>query len=160
MANLNLHFALLNLLLCSFLHFFSPPHDFAMAIFAFSIEENRVQLKIKLDKGDINEVLKIEILKEGLSKKVSDYVSRNLMLIINNQPAEYEFKAIKNNKEFYLLETAFILFKSPITNLELNNTCLIETVDKHSNIIYIKQKGKEMRGFRMNKNRTKILVDL
>jgi len=44
---------LFNIILLANLNLFSaPPHDIAMAIFAVTLEEQTVQLKIKIDKGD------------------------------------------------------------------------------------------------------------
>ncbi len=151
---------LLNLILLSFLNFYQPPHDIAMATFAVTLEENTVQLKVQLDKGDINTTLNITDPKDDLSEKLASYLSTHVIWIINNQPTTFEFTTFKENEEYYYLETTPVNFTTPFATLDLHNTCLIETVDKHSNVIYIKQKGKEMRGFRMNKKRTQISVDL
>ena len=151
---------LLNLILLSFLNLYQPPHDIAMATFAVTLEENTIQLKVQLDKGDMDTALNITAKKDGFSEKLASYISSHVIWIINNQPTTFEFTTFKENGDFYFLETTPINFTTPFTTLDLHNTCLIETVDKHSNVIYIKQKGKEMRGFRMNKNRTQISVDL
>ena len=149
-----------HLLLLSFLGLLNPPHDIAMAVFAVTLEENTIQLKVQLDKGDIETVLNID--KEAASTKVriAEYLTKHVIWVINNQPVEFTFTSIQKNEDHYLLEAIPIPFEAPFLTIDLHNTCLIEEVTKHSNVIYIKQKDKEMRGFRMNKKRTQISVDL
>ncbi len=147
-------------ILCSFLSFFNPPHDIAMAVFEVTLEENTLQLKIKIDRGDLEEALQLTNDKQNITPLIAHYISKNAIWIVNNKPTSFKFSIIKEDKDFYFLETTPIEFTVPFTSLDIYNTCLIETVDKHSNLIYIKQKGKEMRGFRMNKKRTQISVDL
>lgn len=151
---------LLNLILVSFLNFHTPPHDIAMAVFAITLAENTIQLKVQLDKGDMDNILNIAPEKGDISEKLATYISENVICLVNHQPTSFAFIAFKENEDFYFLETNPVPFKAPLTTIDLHNTCLIETVDNHSNVIYIKQKGKEMRGFRMNKKRTQISVDL
>lgn len=148
------------LLLLSFLNFHHPPHDIAMATFAVTLEEHTVQLKVQLDKGDMDATLNIAAKQDGSPEKLATYISKHVIWIINNQPTNFKFTSFKENEDYYFLETTPVIFTTPFTTLDLHNTCLIETVDKHSNVIYIKQKGKELRGFRMNKKRTQISVDL
>lgn len=151
---------LFKLIILSILNFYQPPHDIAMATFAVTLEEHTIQLKVQLDKGDMDATLNIAAKNDGSSEKLATYVSKHVIWIINNQPTTFEFTSFKENEDFYFLETAPVNFATPFTTLDLHNTCLVETVDKHSNVIYIKQKGKEMRGFRMNKKRTQISIEL
>lgn len=152
---------LFNLIILVALNLFSsPPHDIAMAVFAITLAENSAHVKIQLDKGDIDELLKIANSATNSKKKIAAYISKNTSWIINNQPTSFQFTSFTENKDYYFLETDSVNFNTPFTTLDLHNTCLIETVDKHSNVIYIKQKDKEMRGFRMNKKRTQISVEL
>lgn len=152
---------MLTLFLYSFLSFLNPPHDIAMAVFAITMEENTIQLKIQLDRGDIEEVLKIDgqAIDEN-TQKVAEYIAEKSNWIINNKSMKFDFNTIRKDKDFYYLEAIPIKFDTPITTLDLHNTCLIEEVNKHSNIIYVKQKGKKMRGFRMSEKRTQISVEL
>lgn len=149
-----------HLFLLSFLSLWNPPHDIAMAVFAVTLEENSIQLKVQLDKTDIETVLNID--KEVASSKVliAEYLTKNVIWIINNQPVEFTFISIEKSEDHYLLEAVPVPFKAPFMTIDLHNTCLIEEVAKHSNVIYIKQKDKEMRGFRMNKKRRQISIDL
>ena len=151
---------LYKLILLSFLNFYQPPHDIAMAIFAVTLEENTVQLKVQLDKGDMDATLSIAAKNDSSSEQLATYISKHVIWIVNNQPTTFKFTSFKENEDYYFLETSPVNFTTPFTTLDVHNTCLIETVEKHSNVIYIKQKGKEMRGFRMNKKRTQISVDL
>jgi len=149
-----------NFMLISFFSFFSPPHDIAMAIFEINLVDQTAHFKIKIDKGDIDGVLQISTLEKGRSEKIATYLSKNTICLINNQPLDFKFNLIKNNGDFYFLESSPISFNTPFSTIDLYNTCLIETVENHSNVIYLKQKDKKMRGFRMNKDRTQISIDL
>lgn len=152
---------LFNLIMLVSLNLFtSPPHDIAMGIFALTLVENSAHLKVQLDKGDIDELLKTGNTATNSNEKIVAYISEQTIWIINNQPTTFKFTSIEENEDYYFLETASVNFTTPFTTLDLHNTCLIETVDKHSNVIYIKQKDKEMRGFRMNKKRTQISIEL
>ena len=152
---------LFNLIMLVGLNLFTaPPHDIAMAVFAITLAENSAQVKIQLDKGDIDELLTTTTTAASSNEKVAAYISKNTIWIINNQPTTFKFISFSENEDFYFLETAPVNFTAPFTTLDLHNTCLIEAVDKHSNVIYIKQKDKEMRGFRMNKERTQISIEL
>ena len=146
--------------LITFLNCFAPPHDFSMAIFAITLEENTLQLKIKLDRGDIEQALAIESVDKNTTKLVADYVVNHTIWMVNNQPIAFTYPSIKKDDDFYFIEAQPIAFNGPFSTLEVYNTCLIEEQTKQSNIIYIKQKDKEMRGFRMNKTRQQISVDL
>ena len=147
-------------LLIAFLSFFIPPHDIAMAVFEVSLEENTLQLKIKVDRGDIDDALQISTHQSQATQLIAEYISKNTIWIVNNTPTEFTFSSISKDEDFYFLEAVPISFTAPFTTLDIHNVCLVEEVAKHSNIIYIKQKGKELRGFRMNKNRVQISVDL
>ncbi len=57
---------LFNLIMLAGLNLFSspsPPHDIAMAVFAITLAENSAHVKVQLDKGDIDELLKTATMK-------------------------------------------------------------------------------------------------
>lgn len=148
------------LLLLSFLNFFQPIHDIAMATFSVTLENEALLLKIKLDVEDINASLNLAPSETATIALMTTYLRKNTSWLVNHQPISFNFISIEKNDEFYLLEATPVPFDVPITKIELRNTTLIEQVAKQSNIIYIKQKGKEVRGFRMTKDRVYISVDL
>lgn len=138
----------------------NPPHDFAMAIFAITLDDNALQLKVKIDREDMEKALIIETKNKDVTDLIVEYISDHTIWIINNQPITFNYHSIKKNEDFYFLETQPIVFNAPFSTIDLYNSCLIEEINKQSNVIYIKQKNKELRGFRMNKNRVQISVDL
>ena len=151
---------ILNFLILSLLTCFTPPHDIAMAVFALTIEQNTLQLQVKVDREDIEKALKTGKGLEASASKISRYIEENTVWIVNKEQIVFTFTTSKKDKEFYYLETAPLQISKPITNINLQNTCLIREVNKHSNIIYLKQKDKEMRGFRMNEKRVQISITL
>ncbi len=148
------------LFLLAFLNFLSPPHDIAMAVFAVTLEENTLRLQVQLDRGDIEKAVNLPTENDNSTKVIQEYVMNHAIWIINNEPTEFNFITIRKDDEFYYLEAEPINFTTPFNTIDIHNTCLIEEVDKHSNVIYIKQKDKKVRGFRMNKKRVDISVAL
>ncbi|MEM6317285.1 MAG: DUF6702 family protein [Bacteroidota bacterium] len=149
------------LLLLSFLNFLQPTHDVAMAVFAVTLEEDGTfQLKIKLDVEDLNTALALGPTESPTTELLTTYLQENTSWFVNNQSANFHVISVTQNEGFYLLEAAPIQFKTPFTSIELKNTVLLEQVDQQSNVIYIKQEGKEVRGFRMTKERVEVSVDL
>lgn len=148
------------LFLLTFLNLLSPPHDIAMAIFEVTLTKNEIQLRIKLDIDDINTSLQLTPEKTPTKELITKYLKKHTIWLINNQLTTFDAISIEKNEEFYLVETAPIQFNDAFTTIDLHNTTLIESVDKQSNVIYIKQHGKEVRGFRMTKDRVQISVNL
>ena len=148
------------ILLCfSLLPFITPPHDISMAIFAISIEQNTIQLKVQIDRADIEKALNIPI-EQINTDRIAQYVADNTTWSLDNTPLGFTFISINKDEEHYLLETAPLSIKTDAHNLKLQNTCLLEEIADQTNIIYFKQNKKELRGFNMNKDRTEILIDL
>ena len=70
-----------------------------------------------------------------------------------------ELCSTEKEAEHYYIIIHFDTPALPLTTMTIDNDCLLQEIDKHSNIIYINRKGQQ-RGFRLNKDRKRTSFEL
>ncbi len=151
------------LLFLFLLQFFALDHDFVMANFEVNQEKEGLTLAIKMDKENLENLFykqegkKIELtVEDGF---IQNYLDEHFYLLVNDQKINFTLQEISTNEYFYKLKlSSQFQPKEVIRHIQLKNTCLIEEVYNHSNIVNFQVNGK-YRTFRLHKGRVRIAVD-
>ena len=136
-----------------------PVHEVPLAIFNLNIEANSVSLDILFDKADLENAVKQQPSSSAFQQQIEDYLLQNMQWLFNQKMVAFEICSMVKNREHYQIKVDFVGFKEELTQVEISNTCLVETIDKHSNILNVFYKKKQ-RSFRLHKARTKTLFEL
>ena len=153
--NMNFYFLLT---LIPFL--FSPPsHDIPMGVFNLTFEEDKIRMDIKFELEDIEKGTSQYFKKKSTDRLVEQYILQHTSWSINDQPLIPKLCSTEKLEDHYFLKMDFALPAVPLTKMTITNNCLLEVINKQSNIIYIQQYG-EQRGFRLHKDRTQTSFEL
>ena len=77
---------------------------------------------------------------------------------INNKHKSFKINEIQLKGELYHIECILKKIPKNIRNIQVKNTILIDTVEKHSNILNFNLNGTE-RTFRLHKERVETVVE-
>jgi len=80
------------------------------------------------------------------------------MWTINNKRKSFKINKIQTEGELYHIECTLKKIPQNIQNIQVKNTILIDTVEKHSNILTFQLHDSE-RTFRLHKERIETLVE-
>lgn len=131
-------------------------HDVKMAMFNFMEIGEGIVLEIVFDKEDLlDKTLNIYSNDIFLEDKVIEYVTNNFNSNINNQLIQWEFCRVKSNGNTISITSNPILLTYKVETIIVNNTCLINTVKDHLNLINLSINNKK-RSFRMDVDRISI----
>ncbi len=138
-------------------------HDIPVADFIFSQKGSTLQLDITLEKADFEQAYTHkgqEICTEQEDKEnlMKDYLRSHLTVKVNGQWLPIQFQSIGGDKHHRTIKASFAPIEKAIQSIYIYNTCLIEEVVGHSNVITAHINDK-MRGFRMDKKRVFIDVE-
>lgn len=143
-------------------HFFAFSHDVAIANFEISQDEDLLMLEVKIDKEDLENIYvekdgeKIDLIKEN--KFVQEYLDKHFYLVVDRQKINFHLQDISKDNYFYSIKlTSENKIAQFINHIQLKNTCLIDTVDKHSNIVSF-QLNDKYRTFRLHEGRIRVEV--
>jgi len=152
----NITFAVL-LFVCFLLY----AHDIPVADFIFAQKGTILQLKITLDKADFekacNEGQEQCMEQEDKENLMKDYLRSHLTVKVNERWLPIQFQSIGMDKHHRTIKASFTPIKERIQSVYIHNTCLIEEIEGHSNVITAHINDK-MRGFRMDKKRVFIEI--
>ena len=134
-------------------------HDIPLGIFHLTFEQEHIQLDIKLEIEDIEKAVGLEYQKKSNDRLVEQYIVAHTKWTINGQALVPELCSTEKEEEHYYIIIHFIAPTLPLTTMTIDNDCLLEEIDSHSNIIYVNHKG-EQRGFRLHKERRSTSFEL
>ena len=125
-------------------------HDVAIALFDLSYKDNEIVIDIHFDKEDLD---------AAITTTVEEYLFEHLKFEINTQHVPFNIKSIlQEDDQHYEIKAVIRGVNQPIKDVFIKNTCLIEEIPHHSNVIYARFYD-TMRGFRMHKDRVVISFD-
>lgn len=153
------HFLFSFLLLSNIVAAEKPIHDMPLAFFNLMIEEEGISLTILLDKVDFEETINQQFNKPLSSEKVENYLLRNMTWIFNEKKAEVEICTIEQVQDHYQIKAHFARNDKNISSIKFINTCLVDTIEKHSNILNVEYEDIQ-RTFRLHKGRTETKFEL
>lgn len=136
-----------------------PPHDIPMGIFSLTFEQEQIRMDIKLEVEDVEKAVAAHFKQKSTDRLVEKYILKHTSWSINDQPLTPELCSTEKQADHYLIKMDFVTPSLPLTTMTIVNECLLQEIDKHSNVIYIQQNG-ERRGFRLHKDRTQTTFEL
>lgn len=140
------------LLWSNFTVFANPPHDIPLAIFNLTIEENSIHLAVLFDKVDLEKAVVYKPSTSPFQQEIEIYLQENMHWVFNQKAVAFEVCSLEKNREHYQISIDFVDFNEKLTQVELSNTCLVNVIDNHSNILNVYYK-EQQRGFRLHKLR-------
>jgi len=121
-------------------------------MYSISQEKNTLKITIEIDKEDLENI--IDLQKTSIKK----YLKSNMTWTINNKRKSFKINKIQVKGELYHIECILKKISKDIQNIQVKNTVLIDTVEKHSNILTFYLNNSE-RTFRLHKERIETLVE-
>lgn len=138
-------------------HYISA-HDLLVGKFTLLEKPNGYDLSIRLDRDNVLLAIRQECPTFGNNDtKIKNYVYDHFTLSVDGQDLDYELSSYESDKYFVVLKGFVGFKKSDFQNLEVWNTCMVETIKEQSNIISISRSGKK-RSFRLSKDRHRTVI--
>lgn len=127
-------------------------------MFRLYADENSYHMEIRLDRENIEKAMNKDCVEGAFdlsrSEKLAqleDYLHTNFQMKLNGASTDYEVLSFSNEKGYLVAHTVFdIQVEQKIAKIEVINTCLLDIVDGHDNIILV-QLNDRVRSFRLNK---------
>lgn len=134
----------------------NPFHDIQVAFFKIEHDSYGLSLDIKTELNHFTKAADLEdaSVTEALIKY---YVSKNLSILINGDPAEISVGSYKVEDRHLHIHAKINYQERDINRITLTNTFLL-SLDDHSNIIEFRLKD-QLRDFLMNEKRKQITVE-
>jgi len=104
-------------------------HDIALAMYSISQEKNILKITIEIDKEDLDKVIQTN------DTSIKKYLKSNMTWLVNGKDKRFKIKKIQVKDELYYIESILKKIPKDIQNIQVKNTILIDTVEKHSNIL-------------------------
>jgi len=140
-------------------HVIAPNHDVPVAIFDMKIEDDGITMNVKLDKEDLEEAIIFQFDQTISQELIEQYILKNTEWTINEKKITLKINTIQKDNEHYLIKMDFPIIKEKLESMSIYNTCLVNEIDSHSNIIYLRYQN-EKRGFRLDKDRKRTSFEL
>lgn len=132
----------------------APKHDVPIAIFTLDLTPDESRLSVVFDK---------EALSDGIGGieqgDAFSYLFTHSVWKFEGKEIVWEGKELNTNAEHIELNLSAPASFKALGKLEIHNSCLLEIISHHTNVIFIQYEGKR-RGFRMHKGRKDISVEL
>ena len=127
-------------------------HDLALAIYTITKEKNTLKITIEIDKEDLENAVQTDKI------SIKKYLKRNTAWAINGKSKRLKINQIHLDDELYRIECTVKKKPKNIQNIQVENTILIDTVEKHSNILTFNLNDTE-RTFRLHKDRVETFFE-
>ena len=136
-------------LLISF--FATSAHDIPLSITTLNWESQSVNVELKFDKEDLEQVIGLE--KDlASSSKIKQYIQSHTQFQVNGKQLKLSIASVENDEEHYIVKALLENPPADAKTMQIQNTCLVKEINNHSNIIYLNYED-QRRGFRLHKDR-------
>ena len=136
-------------------------HDIRMAIFEISESSEGLTLKISIDKNDFYASLEKEFGSTFTANKLEElswiYLSKKLDIEINEIKVFFDSGETTIDTYNIHMTTTLNPKIDQVTEIKMTNTCLIDSIEGHDNIMKLKLNNR-VRSFRLNKKRTSTIA--
>ncbi len=133
-------------------------HDLRVARFRITATPTGYDFDVNFDREDIlNEIYSTQKYEPEVIDQISKYIESNVSIVIDDAEVAYELTEIKYTEENILLHGKLISDLREIKKIDVKNTCLIERIEGHLNIMEFFLNDKE-RFFRLDKDRIRTTV--
>ncbi len=128
-------------------------HDLRMARFNISESENGYTLDINFDRADfLKTIYATDQYQSDVLEQAKIYIRQNLQYVFDGDSVSFELDSIQYTEENIFLTGMLMTARRNISEIQVANTCLIEDVEGHLNIMEFFLNGKK-RFFRLDENR-------
>ena len=137
---------------------FSFFHDIRLAKFRVIAVDAGYELSINFDRSDLLEsIYATRDYDNDVLQQTESYVKENLFYLFDGDTVSYDLENIEYTDTNIILTGAILTDKISVKEIRVGNTCLIDEVKGHMNIMEFFLNDKE-RFFRLDQVRTKTIV--
>ncbi len=139
-------------------------HELRIARFDIKSSERGYDLTIQMDRENILRALKNGCSESSitnthdLNAMIYAYIWDNFSMVIDGKSVDYKLLDIEFDDYFVVVNGYFTTAQQPFRKMEVQNTCLIETLEKHNNIVRIIDRG-QSRSFRLHEDRQSTVIE-
>ncbi|MGL1887362.1 MAG: hypothetical protein OCD76_12685 [Reichenbachiella sp.] len=138
----------------------SNAHDLKTAFFQIYEIDEQCFIQVKLDRNDLEKALMAEcnvhkVLDEAvIQSSVMNYLDDRLSISMDGQSTNLNYYEVTMDEDYFVVQGVFEGFNAcvPIKKIAVRNTCLVDQVSGHNNIIQLTINDKK-RSFRLNEDR-------
>lgn len=129
-------------------------HDVPVAFFNISQSSDELKVLIEFHKADLKKLVEHCPEATDFDGQVQDYLNTHFTMYANDQLINWQYES--SNQDHYHYNISFVSpFKEEITKVVIKNTCLIDKVLGHTNVIKA-DLNDTFRGFKMDQDRKSI----
>lgn len=134
-------------------------HGDKIAVFNIFEKNNSLALSIRFDKQDLSTVLSLDNAIDDCehADMINQYILDHLTIITDDIPSDICIYKLSTDDHYITVEATLYNLAKEITTISIWNTCFIDQIQNHSNIIHTNLYT-HIRGFRMHKKRTDITI--
>ena len=136
----------------------SATHDLRVARFRITATSTGYNFNVNFDREDIlKEIYSTQKYQKEVIDQITQYIEKHVTIHIDDESINYELTEIEYTEENILLRGKLISDLRAIKKIDVSNTCLIEKIEGHLNIMEFFLNDKE-RFFRLDKDRIRTTV--
>lgn len=133
-------------------------HDLRVARFRITATSEGYDFDINFDREDIlKEIYSTQKYQPEVIDQITKYIENHVTIHIDDEAIKYELTEIEYTEETILLKGKLLSDLRPIKKIDVSNTCLINQIEGHLNIMEFFLNDKE-RFFRLDKDRIRTTV--
>lgn len=146
------------ILLCLCTYEVSALHDLRVARFRITATDFGYKFNVNFDREDIlKEIYSTQKYQKEVIAQITQYIEKHVSINIDGESVNYELTEIVYTEENILLKGKLISEVRTIKKIDVSNTCLINKIEGHLNIMEFFLNDKE-RFFRLDKDRIRTTV--
>jgi len=150
---------MLLVLLVILVPFGEEDHDSPIANYQFVVHREVITLESQFDKEDLTTAIQ-KTNKEAVNKaSLIKYFNYNTSFYINQAEVELVICGYRTDAEHYYLDIELPVDVDRLKELKVFSTCLVKEIENHNNLLFVEEEGKEMRGYRLHKNRIHTTIE-
>lgn len=134
-------------------------HELNFGLFDLFEEGDNYFMEIRLDRVNLANAIgtKVGSSKEDWNCALSQYLNENLNLTINDHVATIDYRNFSFSEEVVVVSAKLDLPFQSISEIRVENTVLLETIENQTNIIKVSFHDRK-RSFRLNKDRVSTVI--
>ena len=131
-------------------------HDTPMAFFELTIIEDAIEVNMEFEQKALEESIESKFLKDGSNELIKAYLLQHTEWVINEEATALDILSM-DKKKGHIYVQAQLKVEGAVKTIGVQNTCLIDDIEGHHNIIRLKQKDR-LREFGLFKSRVSMEI--
>ncbi len=132
-------------------------HDFKLAHYELSRNDDEIELHVTIDRFDFLQAVALCSQNKELSACMSEYLKMHFRLSFNGMEKEYEYLGHEITADFVEIDFTFGSFPQKIEEIDVFNDVLLEQYKEQENIVVSRFHDRK-RSFRLNKGRIETTI--